>query len=244
VPPNPPSSDSPEQIPPATLPQLLSPPVVGTGGMKVLQPLSNHIVPDSLSAGASESVASPAAVNSPVMNGDESVTPQARNHEGIHIDPVSTSARRPIYKKSSSTPTLSNRVEVYARNDAIAAWLIVIVGLLIIGQAAYSLFEVFKVSSDKDANGFAGIIFSMQALLGFGFIFRVDLTRRILLWLTAVILAFNLYTFLMTAGVIFTLMQTSTGFFVGALSILMQLIMPIAILTVLNLRGVKSAFGR
>jgi hypothetical protein len=126
----------------------------------------------------------------------------------------------------------------------IAAWLIVIVGLLIIGQAAYSLFEVFKLTSDKDMNGFAGIIFSMQALLGFGFIFRVDIARRILLWLTALILAFNLYTFLMTAAVILALMQTTTGFIIGALGILIQLIIPIAILTVLNLRSVKSAFGQ
>jgi hypothetical protein len=126
----------------------------------------------------------------------------------------------------------------------IAAWLIVIVGLLIIGQAAYSLFEVFKLTSDKDMNGFAGIIFSMQALLGFGFIFRVDIARRILLWLTALILAFNLYTFLMTAAVILALMQTTAGFIIGALGILIQLIIPIAILTVLNLRSVKSAFGQ
>lgn len=243
MPPNPSPSDSPEHLPPAVLPQLSVPPVVSTGGMKVLQPLSNDIVPDPLSAGASEATASPAAVNSPVVS-SEAVTSQTWDHDQSYIDPVSTSARRPIYKKSSSSPTLSNRVEVYARNDAIAAWLIVIVGLLIIGQAAYSLIEVLKVSSDKDANGFAGIIFSMQALLGFGFIFRVDLARRILLWLTALIFAFNLYTFLMTAGVIFTLMQTSTGFFVGVVGILIQLIMPITILTVLNLRGVKSAFGR
>jgi hypothetical protein len=211
--------------------------------MKVLQPLSNDIAPDTLPAGASEAVANSVVTDSSVVS-SEPITPQASDYDHSYIDPAPTSARRPIYKKSSSAPTLSSRVEVYARNDAIAAWLIVIVGLLIIGQAAYSLFEVYMLSSDKDANSFAGVVFSMQALLGFGFIFRIDLARRILLWLTALILAFNLYTFLMTAGVIFILMQTSTGFFVGALSILIQLIMPIAILTTLNLRGVKSAFGR
>jgi hypothetical protein len=243
MPPNPSPSDSPEQSPPTTSPQLAPPPVAATGGMKVLQPLSNNTAPYPPTVDGSEAVATPEAKNSPAVS-SESVTSAAWDREQSHIDPVFTSVRRPIYKKLSSTPTLSNRVEVYARNDAIAAWLIVIVGLLIIGQAAYSLFEVVKSSSDQDANGFAGIIFSMQALLGFVFIFRVNLARRILLWLTALILAFNLYTFLMTAGIIFTLMQTSTGFFVGAVSILIQLIIPIAILTVLNLRGVKSAFGR
>jgi len=233
VPPNPSPLDTPDHKPPA----------VTAGGMKVLQPLSNDIAPDTLPGGASEAVANSVVTDSSVVS-SESITPQASDYDHSYIDPASTSARRPIYNKSSSAPTLSSRVEVYARNDAIAAWLIVIVGLLIIGQAAYSLFEVYMLSSDKDANSFAGVVFSMQALLGFGFIFRIDLARRILLWLTALILAFNLYTFLMTAGVIFILMQTSTGFFVGALGILIQLIMPIAILTTLNLRGVKSAFDR
>jgi hypothetical protein len=103
---------------------------------------------------------------------------------------------------------------------------------------------VFTHSTDSDTNGFAGIVYSLQALLGLGFVFRVDMARRALLWFTALILAFNLYTFLMTAGVIFIFMQTTAGFITGVLSILTQLLFPIAVLTVLNLRSVKSSFGQ
>lgn len=241
-----PSDPSPSELPEQTLPVISprpsAPPVVVAGGMKVLQPLSNDVVPDPAPERVSETTTNPVTVISPGLS-SESVVSQTSGREPGQADTVTHPTNQPIYKRSSG-PTLSNRVEVYARNDMIAAWLIVIVGLLIIGQAAYSLFEVFKLTSDKDMNGFAGIIFSMQALLGFGFIFRVDIARRILLWLTALILAFNLYTFLMTAAVILALMQTTAGFIIGALGILIQLIIPIAILTVLNLRSVKSAFGQ
>jgi hypothetical protein len=210
--------------------------------MKVLQPLNDNVAPDPVPERTSEIARNPEVAESSTVSAG-SISYQPWNHELSRANDAQTPANTPAYKKPSA-PTLNSRLETYARHDAVATWLIIIVGLLIIGQAAVSLVQVFTHSTDSDTNGFAGIVYSLQALLGLGFVFRVDMARRALLWFTALILAFNLYTFLMTAGVIFIFMQTTAGFITGVLSILTQLLFPIAVLTVLNLRSVKSSFGQ
>lgn len=216
-----------------------SEPVVRAGGMKVVQPVSENVIPEPILPRAEELVDSAQRDERLNVESTQSQSYQPwnhRNNDGSRIESP--------FRGVSKSPTLKDRTEIYARNDAIATWLIVIVGLLVIGQAAYALIGVYTGSEDKEANGFTGVVYAIQALLGLGFVVRIETARRLLVWFTALILAFNIYTFMMASSAMFTLMGTTDGFLTGALTISSQLIVPCIVLIALNLRSVKSAFGQ
>jgi hypothetical protein len=142
------------------------------------------------------------------------------------------------------TPASSDRTDSNARKESVAAWLVLAVGILNIGYAGIAMAMYFASSTDKSVNGFVGIMYSMQILLGLGFVFHVDMARRLLMGLILLSLLLNIYTMFIAASLLAAITANPTILFGAVLAIIGKLIIPGAILAFLNSRSVKAVFGQ
>jgi len=197
------------------------PPEPVLAGMKVIQPVSENIVIDPLP-------------ERPVPNVNNTTPPN------VFIPPL------PVNEEAPSTAL--KQVSATRRNNAIANWIIIAVGVLILLSVLINVMNQFGNQNSSNGQGFALIGDVIEAIVGLGLILRIDMMRRIIMILLVINTLFGIYATFIAAAVITTSYNadgtTTTSSSVNFWSITTGLAIPVILLICLNLRAVKLAFSR
>lgn len=212
-------NDTPEP----NVPTQTSPPQVPVlGGMKNIQPVSDHIDIDPIAE------VKPATL---------AVTPPT-----IQVAQAASPATTPTPSEPTASKPALNQAEKAIRRQTIAGIIISVIGLVMLISSLYSIYVLFSAQgSEKDSFGY--IAYGIQAIISLGLIFRKEVFRWLLLIFTVFSLLFNIYTAFMES--LFT--AVSIGVAIAPLFVLFVLatkfVIPIVIIVVLNLPSVKNSFN-